>query len=451
MVDRWKACCSLPSRARARAAADSVGHRPRRLRRVADDGPRRGAPASTDHPPLHRREVLRLVDEHVREAVVLDPVRGRCPGAAGGGVLAVGRRRQLLQVDALRRVVERVVVVGALRDVAEDVAQLVDQRHVLDREHVAPGPGLARAGPGPRSTARPRRPATRTPGRAASRARRSPSSGGHHEAAKSTKDRWDSSSSSNASRPRSRPRSPRTWRHSASSSAVATRGSWRLRGPWFMQPAADRGQRPAVQHRDVVAVEDPELLDPTGDGLPRGPAHQLGHPLGALDVGDRRLVVAPGLDPVDDLAERAQRDRRLPEAGEHPLDVAHEDAGRADDEHPAALVAATLGVEQVRRAVQRDHRLAGPGAAGDGDHALAGRPDRLVLLGLDGGDDRVHGAVPGAGQLGHQGTLADHGQPVRPPGCRRPAARPRPRRRGRRSSAARGVVRRSAGSAAVAW
>ena len=36
---------------------------------------------------------------------------------------------------------------------------------------------------------------------------------------------------------------------------------------------------------------------------------------------------------------------------------------RADDQHAAALVAAAVGVEQVRRAVQRDHRLAGARAA----------------------------------------------------------------------------------------
>ena len=60
-------------RARRRGpSADSAGHRPRRLRRVADDRPGRGPAAAADHPPLHRREVLRLVDEHVGERVVLD-------------------------------------------------------------------------------------------------------------------------------------------------------------------------------------------------------------------------------------------------------------------------------------------------------------------------------------------------------------------------------------------
>ena len=60
--------------------------------------------------------------------------------------------------------------------------------------------------------------------------------------------------------------------------------------------------------------------------------------------------------------------------------------------------------------MQRDHRLAGARAARDRDHALGGRADRLVLLGLDGRHDRVHRAVAGPGELGHQRTLADDRQ-----------------------------------------
>ena len=60
--------------------------------------------------------------------------------------------------------------------------------------------------------------------------------------------------------------------------------------------------------------------------------------------------------------------------------------------------------------MQRDHRLAGARTAGDRDHALAGRADGAVLLGLDGRHDRVHRAVAGPGQLRHQRTLAHHRQ-----------------------------------------
>lgn len=62
--------------------------------------------------------------------------------------------------------------------------------------------------------------------------------------------------------------------------------------------------------------------------------------------------------------------------------------------------------------MQGDDGLADARAAGDAHDALAGRADRLVLLGLDGGDDRVHGAVAGAGQLGHQRALAHDRQVV---------------------------------------
>ena len=126
--------------ASARAAPDSDGHRPRRLRRVADDRPGGGAATPPDHPPLHRGEVLRLVDEHVRVAVVLDPVGRRRP-AAGAGVLAVGGGGHLLQggVDRAERVLVEVELhLAGDRRVAEQVAQLVEQRHVVDGEVVAP-------------------------------------------------------------------------------------------------------------------------------------------------------------------------------------------------------------------------------------------------------------------------------------------------------------------------
>ena len=103
----------MPSSAAARAAAASAGHRPRRLRRVADDRPGRGAAAAADHPPLHRREVLRLVDEHVGVAVVLDPVGRRRPAAAGRAYSRSDGGGQLLHVVAAQ-VRQRVVVEVAL-------------------------------------------------------------------------------------------------------------------------------------------------------------------------------------------------------------------------------------------------------------------------------------------------------------------------------------------------
>ena len=236
------------------------------------------------------------------------------------------------------------------------------------------------------------------------------SSGGHHDSTKSTNAAVPSRVSLNSSRPRSRPRSPRTWRHIASSSAFATRGTCRLRLPWDEQLAADRGELARTEHQVVVAVEHPQVAGRGRHGLARGTTHQLGHPRGALDVGHGRLVVAGGAQAVDDLAEGAQRHGGLAQRRQHPLDVAHEHAGRADDQHAAALVAGPVAVEQERRAVQRDDGLAGAGTTGDRHDALARRPDRLVLLGLDGGHDGVHGAVAGPAELRHQRALADHDQ-----------------------------------------
>ena len=74
-----------------------------------------------------------------------------------------------------------------------------------------------------------------------------------------------------------------------------------------------------------------------------------------------------------------------------------------------------MRVEQVGGAVQRDGRLAGPGAAGDHEDARQGGPDRLVLLGLDRGDDVAHpaGAVPA------RARRAAHPRPIdrEPAGC----------------------------------
>ena len=212
----------------------------------------------------------------------------------------------------------------------------------------------------------------------------------------------------------------------ASSSAWATRGSWRLRRPCDI---SWRRRRPSVPRSSTSRSSRQKIrksVGAPGDVLAGRTPQQLGHPGRALDVGDRRLVVAGRAEAVDDLAEGAQRDGGLAEAGQDALDVAHEDAARADDEHAAGLVAAAVGVEQEGRAVQRDHGLAGAGAAGDRHDALAGRADRLVLLGLDGGDDGVHRPVAGAAELGHQRALADDREVGLGIWCR--AARPRRRR-----------------------
>ena len=69
------------------------------------------------------------------------------------------------------------------------------------------------------------------------------------------------------------------------------------------------------------------------------------------------------------------------------MDVAQEHAVRADDEHTLVFEREPIRVEQVGGAVQRDDGLAGARTALHDEHAGKGRPDDLVLLGLDRRDD----------------------------------------------------------------
>ena len=205
----------------------------------------------------------------------------------------------------------------------------------------------------------------------------------------------------------------------------------------------------AVEQDHVVAPEDPVLPRRARGLLPRRTPHQLGHPGRTLHVGDRRLVVADRADPVDDLTQRPQGNRGLAERRQHPLDVAHEHAARADDEHAARLVPPPVGVEQVRRPVQRHDRLARPRPAGDR------RSRRATALGSRGP------ARPGSSPRSSASSGRGRGRAA-------PSGRPRRRSAGRCSASAsssssstlttvgpalRSTRRRTTffGSAAVAW
>ena len=78
-------------------------------------------------------------------------------------------------------------------------------------------------------------------------------------------------------------------------------------------------------------------------------------------------------------------------------DVVHEGRVRADDEDAPQLLA--MRVEEPRRAVEADGRLARARAALDDQRALGRGGDQAVLIGLDRGDDVAHPHVAAAVEL----------------------------------------------------
>jgi hypothetical protein len=97
-----------------------------------------------------------------------------------------------------------------------------------------------------------------------------------------------------------------------------------------------------------------------------------------------------------DLAERRQ----------HLRDVREERPVGPHDEHAAAPQPVTVGVEQVRGAVQADGGLAGPWRALNADRLDDVGAHDLVLLRLDGRDDVAHRSGARTLDLGLQDAAA---------------------------------------------
>ena len=86
----------------------------------------------------------------------------------------------------------------------------------------------------------------------------------------------------------------------------------------------------------------------------------------------------------DEVAQRAGLHAVFAEAREHILDVREVRRTRTDEQHAAAaLPEVRIRVDQIGGAVQRDHRLAGPGSAVDDESAPRSGADDRVLVGLD--------------------------------------------------------------------
>ncbi len=121
----------------------------------------------------------------------------------------------------------------------------------------------------------------------------------------------------------------------------------------------------AERHPDVVT----QRALAVGDGL----VDHGRHAGVALDPG-RRLVVhrVAGAGPLHvghEIGQHDLFDAGLAERRQDALDVAQEDPVGSDHEHALVLEREPVGVEQVRGAVQRDHRLAGARPTLDDEHA----------------------------------------------------------------------------------
>jgi hypothetical protein len=171
-----------------------------------------------------------------------------------------------------------------------------------------------------------------------------------------------------------------------------------------------RADRASCEAQDAPVHHDHQVAGQRVLPVPQRARDHTRHARVALQSGRRRVLVA--VDPVGGLQPRERRELHvvLAERRQHLVDVAEEDAVRADDEHPLGGEAPAVRIEEVGGSVQRDRGLAGAGAAVDDEDAPRRRPDRLVLLGLNGGDDVAHAAGPVPVERGEQRRLAEHGE-----------------------------------------
>ena len=124
----------------------------------------------------------------------------------------------------------------------------------------------------------------------------------------------------------------------------------------------------------------------------------VGHPGVAFQPGERRLLAPRGRD-ARELVHGALLHAFLAEHRQDVRDVVHEDRIRPDDQDTAALELPAVGVEQPRRAVQADRGLPGAWPALDDECALGLARDQAVLVGLDRRDDVAHVPVAAAFEL----------------------------------------------------
>ena len=206
------------------------------------------------------------------------------------------------------------------------------------------------------------------------------------------------------------------------------------------EPLARRGRR-AVLGADLLhqallvanADADEGVVETEEELVGRGAQEEAGgaledlrHAIVPLQPRDVTVVGRAPLDAVDELGDRALLDGVLPERRQDVRDVLHERAVRPDDEHAAPRVPLPRRVEEPRGPVQADGGLAGPRPALDHERGVGVVRDQPVLVGLDRRDDVAHARVPAPLQLLEQEVA--HARAVEAL-CRRA-----PRRRCRRAS-----------------
>ena len=95
-------------------------------------------------------------------------------------------------------------------------------------------------------------------------------------------------------------------------------------------------------------------------------------------------------DTGDEVGDGAADHAGLAERGEHLIDVMQEACARADDQDAGIGESATVRIQQICGAMQRDSGFAGSRSALNNDHTVERRADDAILFRLNGGDDIGH-------------------------------------------------------------
>ncbi len=167
-------------------------------------------------------------------------------------------------------------------------------------------------------------------------------------------------------------------------------------------PARDPQAHAVEPERDVLARRSLAVCECPLEHArhPHVALHRRGDGILGPDRGEDRLQPGHGRELDLVLAERRQ----------DLLDVAQEHGARSHEEDTVARELAAVGVEEVRRPVERDRGLAGAGAPGDDQRARQIGAHGLVLLGLDGGHDVAHATGALSLERREQRTLAHDGE-----------------------------------------